>query len=197
MDIRKMEQKNNSNPVEQAEPVFSTTTAAMSGIFRAIGNSLLIRGIIMVLFGLLFWIRPVQMMNIIIVIIGIMLIIDSIPLFISSFGLKGQSKIAVIIPGAIMLILGLLCTFNALGIARIAIVVIGFWQLITGIQSISTAKNSGSLGVVSALLSILVGIILIVSPLVGLLAYTWLLALCIIVSGVSAFLLGLKLRSNE
>ena len=193
-----MEQKNsNSSPVEQAEPVFSTTTAAMSGIFKAIGASLIVRGIIMVLFGLLFWARPIQVMNIIIIIIGMMLIIDSVPLFISSFGLKGQSKTVMIIPAMIMLILGLLCTFNALGIARIGIVIIGIWQLISGIQSISTARNSGSLGIVSALLTILVGVILVVSPIVGLLAYTWLLALCIIVSGVSAFLLGLKLRSSK
>ena len=193
-----MEQKNsNSSPVEQAEPVFSTTTAAMSGIFKAIGASLIVRGIIMVLFGLLFWARPIQVMNIIIIIIGMMLIIDSVPLFISSFGLKGQSKTVMIIPAMIMLILGLLCTFNALGIARIGIVIIGIWQLISGIQSISTARNSGSLGIVSALLTILVGVILVVSPIIGLLAYTWLLALCIIVSGVSAFLLGLKLRSSK
>ena len=120
-----MEQNNKNNPVEQAEPAFSSATAAMSGIFKAIGNSLLIRGIIMVLFGLLFWIHPIQVMNIIIIVIGLMLIIDSIPLFISSFGLKGQSKTVMIIPASIMLILGLLCTFNALGIARIGIVIIG------------------------------------------------------------------------
>ena len=192
-----MEQNNNNNnTVEQTEPVFSSATATMTGIFKAIGNSLLIRGIIMVLFGLLFWIHPIQVMNIIIIVIGLMLIVDSIPLFISSFGLKGQSKTITLIPAAIMLILGLLCTFNALGIARIGIVIIGIWQLISGIQSVSTAKNSGYLGVVSALLSILVGVILIVSPIVGLLAYTWLLALCIIISGISSFLLGLKLRSN-
>ena len=192
-----MEQNNNNNnTVEQTEPVFSSATATMTGIFKAIGNSLLIRGIIMVLFGLLFWIHPIQVMNIIIIVIGLMLIVDSIPLFISSFGLKGQSKTITLIPAAIMLILGLLCTFNALGIARIGIVIIGIWQLISGLQSVSTAKNSGYLGVVSALLSILVGVILIVSPIVGLLAYTWLLALCIIISGISSFLLGLKLRSN-
>ena len=190
-------EQNNNNPVEQAEPVFSSATAAMTGIFKAIGNALLIRGIIMVLFGLLFWIHPIQVMNIIIIVIGLMLIIDSIPLFISSFGLKGPSKSVMLIPASIMLILGLLCTFNALGIARIGIVIIGIWQLISGIQSVSTARNSGYLGVVSALLSILVGVILVVSPIVGLLAYTWLLALCIIVSGISAFLLGLKLRSSE
>lgn len=190
-------EQNNNNPVEQAEPVFSSATAAMTGIFKAIGNSLLIRGIIMMLFGLLFWIHPIQVMNIIIIVIGLMLIIDSIPLFISSFGLKGPSKSVMLIPASIMLILGLLCTFNALGIARIGIVIIGIWQLISGIQSVSTARNSGYLGVVSALLSILVGVILVVSPIVGLLAYTWLLALCIIVSGISAFLLGLKLRSSE
>ena len=192
-----MEEKNkNVNPVEQAQPVFSSATAAMSGIFKAIGNSLLVRGVIMVLFGLIFWVRPIQVMNIIITIIGLMLLIDCIPLFISSFNLKGQSKAVTLIPASIMLILGLLCTFNALGIARIGIVIIGIWQLISGIQSISTAKNSGSLGIVSALLSILVGVILVVSPIVGLLAYTWLLALCIIVSGISSFLLGLKLRGN-
>ena len=191
------QEKNNSSPVEQAEPVFSTTTAAMSGIFKAIGSSLIVRGIIMVLFGLLFWARPIQVMNIIIVIIGLMLIIDSIPPFISSLRLKGQCKTVTLVPATIMLILGLLCTFNALGIARIGIVIIGIWQLISGIQSISTARNSGSLGIVSALLTILVGVILVVSPIVGLLAYTWLLALCIIVSGVSAFLLGLKLRSSK
>ena len=50
-----------------------------------------------------------------------------------------------------------------------------------------------AVGVVSALLTILVGIILIVSPLIGLIAYTWLLALCIIISGVSTLLLGTKL----
>ena len=71
-------EKNNNNPVEQAEPVFSTTTSAFSGIFRAIGSSLIVRGIIMILFGLLFWIHPVQVMNIIIIVIGIMLIIIAI-----------------------------------------------------------------------------------------------------------------------
>lgn len=193
-----MEQnKNNKEPVEQAEPVFSMTTAAFSGIFKAIGNSLIARGIIMMLFGLIFWIHPVRTMNAIIIIIGIMLIIDSIPLFISSFSLKGQTRAITLIPAATILILGLLCTFNAMGIARIGIVIIGIWQLISGIQSISTAKNSGSLGIVSSLLSVLVGIILIVSPITGLIAYTWLLALCIIVAGISALLLGFKLRSNN
>ena len=190
-------EQNRNNPVEQAEPVFSTTTAAFSGIFKAIGSSLIVRGIIMILFGLLFWARPVQIMNIIIVVIGLMLIIDSVPLFISSFKLKGQTRAVTLIPASIMLILGLLCTFNAMGIARIGIAVIGIWQLISGIQSISTAKSSGSLGIVSSLLSILVGIILIVSPITGLIAYTWLLALCIVVAGISAMLLGFKLRSDD
>ena len=190
-------EQNRNNPVEQAEPVFSTTTAAFSGIFKAIGSSLIVRGIIMILFGLLFWARPVQIMNIIIVVIGLMLIIDSVPLFISSFKLKDQTRAVTLIPASIMLILGLLCTFNAMGIARIGIAVIGIWQLISGIQSISTAKSSGSLGIVSSLLSILVGIILIVSPITGLIAYTWLLALCIIVAGISAMLLGFKLRSDD
>lgn len=177
---------NNGRPVELSGSTFS-------GIFRAIGGSLILRGVIMIIFGVLLWINPFKTLDILIKIIGIMLIIDAVPLIVSTFRLKGDGRTVTIIPAAIMLILGLLCIFNALGIARLGTVIIGIWQLISGIQSISTAKSSGVLGIVSALLTILVGVILIVSPLVGLLAYTWLLAFCIIVSGVSTLLLGTKL----
>lgn len=167
--------------------------SGFSAIFKALGSSLILRGIIMVIFGVLLWIKPLMTLNILITVIGVMLMIDSIPLFISTFKLSGSSRVVTLVPASLMLILGLLCVFNALGIASIGVVIVGIWQLISGIQSISTAQKSGALGVVSALLSILVGIILIVSPLIGLIAYTWLLALCIIISGVSTLLLGTKL----
>ena len=124
----------NGRPVELSGSTFS-------GIFRAIGGSLILRGVIMIIFGVLLWINPFKTLDILIKIIGIMLIIDAVPLIVSTFRLKGDGRTVTIIPAAIMLILGLLCIFNALGIARIGIVIIGIWQLISGIQSISTAKR--------------------------------------------------------
>ena len=184
--------KDNSN---QSESIITVSVTPLSTIFKAFGGSLILRGIIMLLFGILFWLRPLQVMNIILVIIGIMLIIDSIPLFISAVKIQGPGRTAMIIPAIFLLGLGLLCTFNTMGIANIGIVIIGIWQLISGVQSLSTARNSGALGVVSSLLTILVGIIFIVAPATGLLSLSWLLALCIIISGISALILGVKLRS--
>ena len=184
---------NNSN---QNESIIAVSVTPLAAIFKAFGSSLILRGIIMLLFGILFWMRPLQVMNVILIVIGIMLIIDSIPLFISGAKIKGPGKLAMLIPAIFLLGLGLLCTFNTMGIASIGIVIIGIWQLISGLQSLSTAKNSGALGVVSSLLTILVGIIFIVAPVTGLLSLSWLLALCIIISGASALILGVKLRST-
>ena len=186
-----MDEKNSN----QNESTVSVSVTPLAAIFKSFGSSLILRGIIMLLFGILFWARPIQVMNIILVIIGVMLIIDSIPLFISALKISGPGKIAMLIPAMFLLGLGLLCTFNTMGIANIGIIIIGVWQLISGFQSLSTAKNSGALGVISSLLTILVGIIFIAAPMTGLLSLSWLLALCIIISGISALTLGIKLRS--
>ena len=184
-----------NNNANQNESIISISATPFSTIFKAFGSSLIFRGVIMLLFGVLFWVRPIQVMNIILVVIGIMLMVDSIPLFISALKISGPGKVAMLIPAIFLLGLGLLCTFNTMGIANIGIIIIGIWQLISGFQSLSTAKNSGALGVISSLLTILVGVIFIAAPMTGLLSLSWLLALCIIISGISALTLGIKLRS--
>ena len=182
------------NNYSQNENSINISVTPISMIFKAFGSSLILRGIIMLLFGILFWIRPLQVMNVILIIIGIMLMLDSIPLFISALKIPGPGKIAMLIPAGFFLGLGLLCTFNTMGIANIGIIIIGVWQLISGVQSLSTTKNSGALGVISSLLTILVGIIFIAAPVTGLLSISWLLALSIIISGIAALTLGFKLR---
>ena len=178
---------------DREEPVFTIENPA-AALANAVGSSLILRGVLLTLFGLFFWLKPVQTMNIIIVCIGIFLLIDSIPQIINCFRNPAKRSALSVIPAAVVFILGILCVFNALGTAKIGIIIIGIWQIVSGFQSFAAAKHSGILGVISALLTLLVGVILVTSPLIGLLAYTWLLALCVIISGVSSLLIGIQLR---
>ena len=161
--------------------------------FHANRSALLLRGLVFLLVGLFGLFHPVGSMAAVTVILGIFLLLDAMGALFLAVACRRFS-------GALWSVL--LC---ALGIAMIVrpieadvlvAVVLGVWLIVTGVGELLSARVSPSRIILSGsgVLSILTGILLVAAPFAGLAAFSWLIAVLLLVSGVEMLVLVFGLR---
>ena len=167
--------------------------------------ALALRGFVAVLFGLaaLFW--PGLVLEVLILLFGAYALVDGILAFAAAFRSSGRGmrRPLLLIEGVIGLLFGLVTLFWP-GLTALALVyVVAFWAVFTGIARIVMAitlrreiENEWSIGL-SGVLSVILGIVLILLPGVGLLAYTWLVGLLALALGIALIVYAFRVRGQR
>ena len=167
--------------------------------------ALALRGLVAILFGLaaLFW--PGLILAVLIVLFGAYALVDGIFAVIAAFRSSGRGmrRPLLLIEGAIGILFGLVALFWP-GLTALALIyIIAFWIILSGIARIVMAimlrreiENEWSIAL-SGVLSVILGIVLVLLPGAGLLAYTWLIGLLALALGIALIYYAFRVRGQR
>ena len=161
--------------------------------FHANRSALLVRGLVFLVLGLIGLFRPIGSLAAVTVILGIFLLIDAMGALFLSFACRRFSGVFWSI---------LLCAAGIAMIVRpveadtLIAVVLGVWMIATGVGELFSVPVSPSRLFLSGfgILSILIGILLVVAPFAGLAAFSMIVAVLLLISGVEMLVLAIGLR---
>ncbi|HLV98194.1 MAG TPA: HdeD family acid-resistance protein [Ktedonobacterales bacterium] len=169
--------------------------------------SLILRGILAIIFGIVVWVWPHITLLVLIAMFGIFAVISGI----FALGAAFQAFRAhhgwwlLALSGVLCIAAGIVALVWPRETALILLFVIAIWAIVTGIVEIAAAFTPGRtavdewLMVLGGILSIIFGILLFIFPRVGLLALVWLIGIYAILYGISlitsAFAIGGLQRS--
>jgi len=166
---------------------------------------LALRGLVAILFGLaaLFW--PGLILAVLIVLFGFYALVDGVLALIAAFRSSGRGmrRPLLLIEGAIGILFGILALFWP-GLTALALLYfIAFWAIFSGIARIVMAvmlrreiENEWSIAF-SGVLSVILGIVLILLPGAGLLAYTWLIGIFALAVGIALIYYAFRARGQR
>ena len=166
---------------------------------------LALRGLVAILFGLaiLFW--PGLALAVLIVLFGAYALIDGILAIIAAFRSSGTGmrRSLLLIEGAIGILFGIVALFWPDLTALALVYIIAFWVILSGIARIVMAimlrreiENEWSMAL-SGVLSMILGILLLLLPGAGLLAYTWLIGLLALALGIALIYYAFRVRGQR
>jgi uncharacterized membrane protein HdeD (DUF308 family) len=166
---------------------------------------LALRGLVAILFGLaaLFW--PGLVLTVLIVFFGAYALVDGILAIIAAFRSSGQGmrRPLLLIEGVIGILFGILALFWPGLTALTLVYFVAFWALLSGIARIVMAvmvrreiENEWSIAL-SGILSVILGIVLLLLPGAGLLAYTWLIGILALAVGIVLVYYAFRVRGQR
>ncbi len=160
------------------------------------------RGIIAVLFGLAAILLPGITLDILVLLIGAFFFVDGIMSIVTSFGSRRveQRWWLSLLEGIAGVLIGVI-TFFMPGITLVAVILmIAAWALITGVFEILAAVRLRKVITgewflaLSGIISIIFGVVLLVTPGVGAVALVWILGMYALFFGILLLFLGFKLK---
>ncbi len=174
---------------------------------RAVGNAVLGRGIVSLIFGVLVLVWPQTTVVILVVLFGIYAIIDGITAGVHWFSARrgpvAHRSSGWVLAGGIVSVLAGLVALLVPGLTALAIaLVIGIWALLLGITQVILAiagRKAVSLwwvGLVSGILAIIFGLILLIFPGAGILGLLGFLGVFGIALGILFIVSGFQMRSS-
>jgi uncharacterized membrane protein HdeD (DUF308 family) len=159
---------------------------------------LLIRGILLIIIGLLAFVSPLTW----VVFVGIYILIDGITMLLSGFSDQpaGQSRWPLLILGILGLIAGLVILWNPeLGGVTLTYI-IAAWAVVGGILTIISAirvraeiDNEWWL-VISGVLAVIFGILVFTNVLAGILTIAWVFGVFAVVVGILSIIFAFRVR---
>jgi uncharacterized membrane protein HdeD (DUF308 family) len=164
--------------------------------------TLLLRGVVAVLFGLaaLFW--PGKTLFVLILFFGAYILVDGVFAIVGGI-MDSSRRWLLLIEGVLGVVAGLILLARpGLG-ALVLLYVIAFWAIVTGVMEILAAISlrreidNEWLMILGGALSVIFGVILAVLPGAGLLSLTWLIGAYAIVFGVAFIILGFRVRGHS
>ncbi len=164
--------------------------------------SLILRGILAIVFGIVVWVWPHITLLVLIAMFGIFAVVSGIFALGAAFQAhrahRGWWMLAL--SGVLCIAAGIIALVWPRETALILLYIIAIWAIVTGISEIIAAFTPGRtatdewLLVLAGVLSIIFGILLFIFPGVGLLALVWLIGIYAILYGISliasAFAIG-------
>jgi uncharacterized membrane protein HdeD (DUF308 family) len=168
--------------------------------------SLLIRGIVAVLFGLAAILWPGLTVLLLVALFGIYAFIDGIVDVVAAFR---ESKTVpnwwlLLLEGLVGIVIGIIAFFWPAITALILLYLIAIWAIVTGIFEIGAvfSKEHRPLGSewtlgAAGVISIILGIILVLEPRGGLLALVWTVGIYAIIFGILLLIRAFQFRPSE
>lgn len=168
-------------------------------LLKGARRTLIWRGIIFMIFGVLILTRPVPTISITVMIAGIYVVIEGIAILIQAMQLPRKVRSMIIINALIMIMLGIAAVIFPQLMGEYAVIFFGVWQLVNGVQCLYLMKTPGHRvkSFFTGLFSIAAGLFFIIMPLMGLLAMSWLLAALFITSSLMMLATGWSLKAPE
>jgi uncharacterized membrane protein HdeD (DUF308 family) len=167
--------------------------------------TLVIRGIIAIIFGILTFVWPAMTLAVLVLLFGAYAFVDGAMNLIGIFRRSSQQERwwALLLEGLVGIAAGLVTFFWPAITALALVYVIAAWALLTGIFEIIAAVRlrqelSGeSLLIFSGILSVILAVVFAAMPLLGALSITFAIGTYAIIFGVLMVSLGFRLRSFE
>jgi uncharacterized membrane protein HdeD (DUF308 family) len=164
--------------------------------------SIVMRGVVAILFGLMAWIWPGVTLGALVLLWGCYAFADGVLALTGAFSDTARSSWWALAIIGIVSIGAALVAFVYPGLTAVGLLyLIAFWAMVTGVLAIVAAielrreiENEFWLGLAGAL-SVLFGALLIARPGVGALALLWMIGTYAVASGVMLVALGLRVRS--
>lgn len=162
--------------------------------FHANRSALLIRGLVFFILGLIGLFRPVGSLAAVTVILGIFLLLDAMGALFLSIACR---RLSGFLWSLLLCVSGIVMIVRPVEADVLVAVVLGVWLFITGLSELLSARMSPSRIILSGsgVLSVLIGILLIVAPFAGLAAFSWLIAILLLISGAGMLILAIGLRA--
>ncbi|WIX32785.1 DUF308 domain-containing protein [Salinicola sp. JS01] len=164
-------------------------------------------GVIAIVFGLIAVFQPLAAIAALTWIMGIMALAEGVStLFMTATAYRGAGKGWLIGYGVLSILFGLLAIFDPLSMASALLVLVGIWLIIAGVYRLllglrirrPVAGQGWAPGegwtVLSGVLALLLGILLVVSPLSGLVATALWIGIVALVYGVIQVIAALRVR---
>lgn len=163
---------------------------------------LLLKGIAIIIFGVLAFLNPGVTALALVTWFGIFLLLDGIlSLFATLKGWKEhEDKWFLVLEGGISLVLGILLLARPGAGMFAAVLYVGFWAILSGVARIAMAIqlrkqiDNEWLLAASGLLSVLLGVVVIGNPGAGLASVMWMIGLVAVLLGILLIAVALKLR---
>jgi uncharacterized membrane protein HdeD (DUF308 family) len=187
--------------VQSGESVLGDRALAAGGMAFELAKKwwvLLLRGILLIVIGLLAFVSPLTW----VIFVGIYMLIDGITMLMSGFSDQpaGQSRWPLVILGVLGLLAGLIVLWDPeLGAITFTIIVAA-WAVVGGILTIISAirvreeiDNEWWL-VLSGILAVLFGILVFTNVLAGVLTIAWIFGIFAVVVGILSIVLAFRVR---
>ncbi len=186
------------------------TTATNDGVDSPIEKlwklawwALMIRGLAAIVFGAVAMAWPTNSILALVIVYGAYVLVDGIFSIIAVFGSHSGERWWQLLSGLFSVAAGVMA-FIWPGLTALALVmIIGVWSIVRGLVEIMAAvrlrkviPNEWML-IAAGIISVLLGIVLIASPLVGALALIWALGIWAIAFGLLMVGLAFKVRSHK
>lgn len=161
--------------------------------------AVVLRGIVAILFGIVALVYPGATLLSLAVVFGAYAFISGVFAIIAAFGIRGREAVWYVLDGILGIAVGL-ATFFFPGItAQALVVLIALWAILIGVFQIIAGfelpiKRDWML-VIAGIASIVFGVLVLVYPVSGALAITWIIAVYALVFGISMVVFGFRLRS--
>jgi uncharacterized membrane protein HdeD (DUF308 family) len=161
--------------------------------------AVLVEGIIAILVGLFLLYRPAVTTIFLLQILGIFWLAGGILSVLGAFMFSGNrlwkllAGILSIIAGVVILTYPIISPFVVL---TFFVIFIGVWAMITGaVKLLGAFKGEGWGTGILGIITIILGILLLMNTLAGVLILPWVFGFFLIVGGVGAVIVGLKMRT--
>lgn len=161
--------------------------------YHANRSALLVRGLVFFVLGLIGLFRPIGSLAAVTVILGIFLLLDAMGALFLSIACR---QIFGFIWSLLLCASGIAMIVRPVEADVLIAIILGVWLIITGVNELISVHVSPSKMFLSGsgILSILIGILLAVAPFAGLAAFSTIVAVLLLISGVEMLVLVFGLR---
>ena len=182
----KMSDENKSAPPQQSP---------LSVVFQGLGRNLIFRGIIETAVGLLLLFSPDRTVLILTVAIGVLLILDGVVLMLSTLRSGFAGARWAVINAAALVIFGTITVISPLLMEHLWILILGVWLIVSAINEFFGGGWRRIWGIISSLLSFVVGVIFILMPFASIGAIVMIAGGVLAASGILTFCAGADIRA--
>lgn len=181
--------------------------SAKAGSMPVLGEKhwwqILVRGIIALIFGILVLAWPGLALEIFVIFFGAFIFVDGIFTLIAAINYKAGagSRTWLYIRGIAGIIAGLFVFFLPVIAAVALVILIAAWALVTGVMELVYAFQANQdnairwMFAISGILSIILGILMLIKPLIGALVIAVVVGAYAVLAGIVLIILSFRLRS--
>ena len=165
--------------------------------------TMVLRGIVAVLFGLAALLWPGLTLFVLLVCFGVYALVDGLLAIVAGIRASGGRRSLLLAEGALGFLAGLVVLFWPGTTALVLVYVVSAWAIFTGLLKVLMAVafrreiENGWLMILGGLLSVLFGIILGAMPGAGLVTLVWLVGIYALILGAALVALGLLDRGHR
>ena len=160
--------------------------------YHANRSALLVRGLVFFILGLIGLFRPIGSLAAVTVILGIFLLVDAMGALFLSFACR---RFSGVFWSLLLCAAGIAMMVRPVEADVLIAVVLGVWLIATGVSELASASVSPSRFFLSGsgILLILIGVLLVVAPFAGLAAFSTIVAVLLLISGIGMLALVFRL----